>query len=87
MLIDTFLAELPGRVDSIVGRSDPRRAAHTLKSTAAMLGAAALADECLEIERGDGGPVATDRAADLAALADRTARELTAASEQIAGTP
>jgi PAS domain S-box-containing protein len=55
-LIDTFLDELPGRmlaITSAVG-DDPtaaKRAAHTLKSSARLLGAAGLADACAEIER------------------------------------
>ena len=55
-LVTTFLAELGPRVAVIVGTDDAesRRAAHTLKSSARLLGAAALADRCVLIEKGDG---------------------------------
>lgn len=58
MLVKTFLAELGGRVDAILGAPDTvtsGRAAHTLKSSARLLGAAPLAGLCANIEKdGDG---------------------------------
>ncbi|MEM7140828.1 MAG: ATP-binding protein [Actinomycetota bacterium] len=81
-LVATFLRELPERCDA-VERADgeaARRAAHTLKSTAAMLGAAALAERCAAIEAGAD-------AAELRTLADTTADELEVAIADLAPTP
>lgn len=67
-LIGTFLGELDARVQAILDGEDEttrRRAAHTLKSSARLLGANALADCCAEIERVDRG---SDIVADLALL-------------------
>lgn len=75
-LIDTFLRELPNRVAAIHQADDPRRAAHTLKSTAAMLGAAQLAELCFSIEQGPAASVAPDGAAELQRLVDGTIAEL-----------
>ncbi|MEM8706604.1 MAG: ATP-binding protein [Actinomycetota bacterium] len=75
-LIDTFLRELPNRVDAIRASDDPRRAAHTLKSTAAMLGAAPLAELCLSIEKGPGTAVDADGTAELDRLIGATTSEL-----------
>lgn len=62
-LVDTFLEELPSRVEAISTALDDdptaaKRAAHTLKSSARLLGAARLADVCAEIER-EGSSVAS----------------------------
>ncbi|WP_243839245.1 PAS domain-containing sensor histidine kinase [Ilumatobacter fluminis] len=67
-LVGTFLDELDARVLTIVGddETESRRAAHTLKSSARLLGASALADRCANIEQ-DGGP-----ADDIEQLARRT---------------
>lgn len=56
-LVGTFLDELDTRVRAIVGddETESRRAAHTLKSSARLLGASALADRCASIEQ-DGEP-------------------------------
>lgn len=54
-LVRTFLDELDTRVDAIVGQdvAESRRGAHTLKSSARLLGANALADLCAAIEKGE----------------------------------
>ncbi|MEA2828157.1 MAG: hypothetical protein QOG43_2596 [Actinomycetota bacterium] len=64
-LVATFLAEAPSRLDALrrgVASGDPRevhRAAHTLKSGAATLGASELAAVCREVEAlGGAGDVA-----------------------------
>jgi HPt (histidine-containing phosphotransfer) domain-containing protein len=64
-LVDTFLAEAPSRLEALrhgIASGDPRevhRAAHSLKSGAATLGASDLADVCREVEaRGGAGDVA-----------------------------
>ena len=51
-LLDTFLSELDDRVAAIMGdgETESRRAAHTLKSSARLLGAMQLADRCAAIE-------------------------------------
>ena len=55
-LIDTFLVELPGRIDGIVAsgaagdRDGLHRLVHTLTSSARLLGAASLATACHEFE-------------------------------------
>ncbi len=55
-LVRTFLHELAGRAQAIsegaaADETAARRAAHTLKSSARLLGAVPLADECARIER------------------------------------
>jgi PAS domain S-box-containing protein len=58
-LVTQYLSELDHRVEGIVAAvavDDRRRAAHTLKSTARLLGAERLADVCLEIEHGQTVP-------------------------------
>jgi CheY-like chemotaxis protein/HPt (histidine-containing phosphotransfer) domain-containing protein len=70
-LISTFLDELDPRIEAILaGSTDDvagaRRAAHTLKSSARLLGAHLLADVCLAVER-DG-----ERLHDVRPLAERT---------------
>lgn len=71
-LVEMFLDELPGRIREIVdgGRDDAIRAAHTLKSSARLLGAFTLADECAGIEV-DGAPTA-----EIEALSAATAEAL-----------
>jgi CheY-like chemotaxis protein/HPt (histidine-containing phosphotransfer) domain-containing protein len=69
-LIDTFLVELPARIDGIVatgaaGDHDGlHRLVHTLTSSARLLGAASLATVCHEFEH---GRLAADVVVDLAA--------------------
>ncbi|MEO0495096.1 MAG: ATP-binding protein, partial [Actinomycetota bacterium] len=75
-LIDTFLRELPNRAASIRTADDPRRAAHTLKSTAAMLGATSLAELCLTIEQGDGTSVDAAGLGELDRLVEESCVEL-----------
>jgi CheY-like chemotaxis protein len=71
-LVDVFLRELDGRIAVLVAADsgEARRTAHTLKSSARLLGAAALADVCAEIEQGAAAPP------DLTDLADRSRRAL-----------
>jgi len=75
-LVQTFLAELEGRTRSIAGRSTDtsaaQRAAHTLKSSARLLGATALADACQSIESDP------DADADVEFLSDTARRLMTA---------
>jgi HPt (histidine-containing phosphotransfer) domain-containing protein len=56
-LVDVFLAELDGRIETITTSSGDDevsgRAAHTLKSSARLLGATSLADACQAIELGE----------------------------------
>jgi HPt (histidine-containing phosphotransfer) domain-containing protein len=71
-LVTTFLDELDDRVAAIDSSEDgsgdatARRAAHTLQSSARLLGVTALADACLEVEH---GATARTPVADLAARA------------------
>jgi CheY-like chemotaxis protein/HPt (histidine-containing phosphotransfer) domain-containing protein len=82
--VELFLAELPGRCAAVaeagqrLDRTALRTAAHTLKSTSALLGAVAVAELCqrLEARAEDGDP------ADLRALA--AAMEPTAARAEVA---
>jgi HPt (histidine-containing phosphotransfer) domain-containing protein len=82
--VELFLAELPGRCAAVaeagqqVDRTALSAAAHTLKSTSALLGAMAVADLCqrLEARAEDGDP------ADLRALA--AAMEPAAARAEVA---
>jgi len=73
-LIETYLADSPALLDDMRGalasgdRVALRRAAHTLKSTSASLGALALAATCRELE---------------AAAADAPPAELAARAEQV----
>jgi histidine phosphotransfer protein HptB len=59
-LIDTYLADAPGLLmvmrDALAAREGAglRRAAHTLKSTSATLGAHRLADLCRRLEHAEG---------------------------------
>jgi HPt (histidine-containing phosphotransfer) domain-containing protein len=59
-LIDTYLSDAPDLLvamrDALAAREDAglRRAAHTLKSTSAMLGAHRLADLCRHLEDAGG---------------------------------
>jgi HPt (histidine-containing phosphotransfer) domain-containing protein len=59
-LIDTYLADAPGLLmvmrDALAAREAAglRRAAHTLKSTSATLGAHRLADLCRRLEHAEG---------------------------------
>jgi HPt (histidine-containing phosphotransfer) domain-containing protein len=59
-LIDTYLADAPDLLvamrDALAAReaAELRRAAHTLKSTSAMLGARRLADLCRHLEDAEG---------------------------------
>ena len=59
VLIETFLSELGSRAELLVADSrlhsteDSRRAAHTLKSTSALIGAERLAGLCAEFEEAD----------------------------------
>ena len=76
-LIETFLVELGERVDTITGglthgNAEPaQRAAHTLKSSARLLGATQLGDLCGTIEQG----AITD--ADVTELAGEARRHMT----------
>lgn len=74
-LVSTFLGELDERVDALTGDDAvaARRAAHTLKSSARLLGAQALAELCAVLESADAAP--TDRNHEIVALADDTRRE------------
>ena len=85
-LIATFLRELPTRVEVIEASPDPRRAAHTLKSAAAMLGAAPLAELCFAVEQGDAAPVDPDGRAELQRLVEGTVRELETVGPQLGAT-
>ena len=78
-LVSTFLDELGARVASIVGgdETESRRAAHTLKSSARLLGASALADRCASIER-DG--TTTEGIEQLADRTESACREWLAAT-------
>lgn len=72
-IVATFLDELPGRVEAVgsaVDAGGARRAAHTLTSSARLVGADELADLCRQIERGTAEP------AELGAVAARAATEL-----------
>ena len=73
-LVGTFLDELDTRVLAIVGddETESRRAAHTLKSSARLLGASALADRCASIEQ-DGG--STDAVEQLARRTESAFRD------------
>jgi PAS domain S-box-containing protein len=76
-LVETFLNELDGRVNSIDSATrggdveTARRAAHTLKSSARLLGAVQLADACASIER---DPAASVEVVPLAATASELMR-------------
>lgn len=53
-LVEEFLAALPDRLTQVTTSSDPveaRRAAHTVKSTSALLGLTSLSSLCAELER------------------------------------
>jgi HPt (histidine-containing phosphotransfer) domain-containing protein len=85
-VIDLFLDESRQYAAAIVaaaglpdGHDAVRRAAHSLKSSAGQLGAAALAEEAAGIEQaaGDGAPLA-GRAASLSRCAAATAAAFTA---------
>ncbi len=70
-LVTMFLDELPGRLEAIesgLATSDDlgRRAAHTLKASAGLLGARQLADACASIEQGVDSDVDVAGAAALA---------------------
>ena len=88
-LARTFLLELPRRVDSIVGASNDHQAAqlaaHTLKSTSAMVGAEPLRAIAAHIEETtrSGRPVAAQVTADLVAVAERTETEVTNLIERL----
>lgn len=71
-LVRTFLGELDARTSAIVSgdESVARRAAHTLKSSARMLGASQLADRCAKIEQ-DGMTEGVEQLAELTAQACR----------------
>lgn len=84
-LANTFLQELPRRVDVIVGSGDDTEAAelaaHTLKSTSAMVGATALHEIASVIEQDarSGRPIAdqhVERLRDAATSTDRSVRQL-----------
>jgi HPt (histidine-containing phosphotransfer) domain-containing protein len=76
-LIDTFLAHAPALLATLRGSleaDDPdelRRAAHTLKSNGATLGAGAFSELCRELEQGAKGGLP----ADAPELIDRIERE------------
>ncbi len=58
IVVETYLAELTSRTEVLLNtepdaRDDARRAAHTLRSTSALLGAENLAELCLEFENAD----------------------------------
>ena len=59
VVLETYLAELGSRAELLVGphgqdvSEDARRAAHTLKSTSALIGADRLAQLCAEFEKAD----------------------------------
>lgn len=56
-LVDAFISEMPSRLDSIVAghlSRDSSRAAHTLKSSARLMGAMELGDTCEAVEKGAG---------------------------------
>ena len=59
VVLETYLAELGSRAALLVdargesGDEEARRAAHTLKSTSALIGADQLAQLCAEFERAD----------------------------------
>lgn len=82
-VIDTYIAELDGRVEAIVaahttGEAEQlRRAAHGLRSPSAMLAAIALAEECRRIEE-SAEPMPPVDPVSLRAMARRTAVELRA---------
>lgn len=66
IVIETYLAELGSRAELLVADSEgeseeARRAAHTLKSTSALIGAEQLASTCAEFEKVD-SPTETLRA-------------------------
>ena len=79
-LVQTFLGELDDRAAVILsGLSDDpvaaRRGAHTLKSSARLLGAGPLADACAELERRDGTTATgagSTSSSDVAALCEAT---------------
>jgi CheY-like chemotaxis protein/HPt (histidine-containing phosphotransfer) domain-containing protein len=83
-IVDTFLAELPARLDAIraaVHGSDEsslRRAAHDLRSPSGLLGADALWHHCRKIEEA-GAPLDVAALDALDDLADRSADILRAA--------
>jgi HPt (histidine-containing phosphotransfer) domain-containing protein len=65
-LVDAYLRDAPALLETLRG-PDARRAAHTLKSTARVLGAARLAELCQELE-------AKAKAGSLAGAAELVAR-------------
>lgn len=78
-LVEEFLAALPDRLTQVTAGSDPveaRRAAHTVKSTSALLGLVSLSSLCAELERQVAeGPLLPEQHLDLRdrAAAARTA--------------
>jgi CheY-like chemotaxis protein/HPt (histidine-containing phosphotransfer) domain-containing protein len=83
-LIKVYMDELPRRVSGLTSAAEAadgngvRSAAHTMKSTSAMVGAATLSRLCTEIEaEADGpGPVAVELAHEIAREAETVLREL-----------
>ncbi|MGH9157792.1 MAG: Hpt domain-containing protein [Acidimicrobiales bacterium] len=93
-LLDLYLADAPVQLDSAragVAAGDPEqvaRAAHTLKSTSAMLGAAALSAVCQDLEErarhqppGDLAPPV----AELGRLVDQASRALAEVRARLGG--
>jgi HPt (histidine-containing phosphotransfer) domain-containing protein len=85
-VLDTFLAEAPSLLAMVRGALDRndadelRRAAHTLKSNGATLGASSFAELCRELER----RAKTGETADAAELVDRIEREYEALARTLA---
>lgn len=81
-LANTFLTELPRRIAVIVDPAsaveESQLAAHTLKSTSAMVGAESLRSIAADIEAStrDGEPVSIEARDELQAIADRTDTEV-----------
>ena len=83
-LLHVYMDELPRRVDGLVNAAEAadgagvRSAAHTMKSTSAMVGALTLSRLCSEIEAEPDGPasVAAGPVREIAREADAVLREL-----------
>jgi two-component system, sensor histidine kinase and response regulator len=83
-LLKVYMDELPRRVSGLTSAAETadgpgvRSAAHTMKSTSAMVGALTLSRLCTEIEaEADGpGPVAAELAREIARESDAVLREL-----------
>lgn len=85
VLIETFLDELPARLRQIEQADDEAaRAAHTLKSTAATVGAVELADASAALEAHLRMAIGDGEASGEPVLTDRLVKRLTALAEQSA---